>query len=285
MVYSQIYPISNPQSRLDNLASRLSVSLGKCPICENFTIFSNFTDNLRESGQCLICKSSNRQRQIAVTLLKVIHETKGIKFSSIHKFALKLPTASFLSDLKIYNAETTGSTHNLLAKYQDNYYASEYLGDDYQSGEIVNGILNQNLLKTSFETSSLDIVISSDVFEHIPDPYKGFAEIHRILKPGGRHIFTVPFYGDRYRDEIRTVIESDGSVNHLLPPSYHDDPIRPEGILVYVIFSMEMLMKLNDMGYQVKMYNMRNPCQGIFGNNAIIFEAIKCNSIDQSINR
>lgn len=281
MVYSQIYPISSLHSKLDNLVSRFSVSIGKCPICGNLTIFRDFTDNLRESGRCSLCKSSNRQRQLATTLLKALDETKGIRFSSVHEFALNLSTASALSDFKIYNTETTGSLHNLLGKFPDHYTASEYLGDDHQSGEVVNGILHQNLLKTSFEDASLDLVMSSDVFEHIPDPYKGFTEIYRILKPGGRHIFTVPFYGDRYRDEIRAMIESDGSINHLLPPAYHGDPIRPEGILVYVIFSMEMLMKLNAMGYQVKMYNMRNPYQGILGNNAIVFEAIKHDSIDR----
>lgn len=281
MTYSQIYPISNPHSKLDNLVSRSSISVGKCPICGNFTIFCNFTDNLRESGRCLFCKSSNRQRQLAATLLKTIHETKGLRFSSIHKFTLSLSTISVLSDFKIYNTETTGGLHNLLEKCPDCYTASEYLGNDYKSGDLVNGTLHQNLLETSFASALLDLVISGDVFEHIPDPYKAFSEIHRILKPGGRHIFTVPFYGDRYRDEIRAVIESDGSINHLLPPAYHGDPIRPEGILVYVIFSMEMLMKLNDMGYQVKMYNMRNPYQGILGNNAIVFEAIKYNFIDR----
>ncbi len=157
----------------------------------------------------------------------------------------------------------------------DNYIASEYLGDNYESGELVNGVLHQNLMETSFATSSLDIVMSSDVFEHIPDPYKAFAEIHRILKPRGRHIFTVPFYGSRYRDEVRATVNIDGTLNHVLPPIYHDDPVRPEGILVYTIFSMEMLMKLDNMGYQVRMYNTRNPFKGILGNNAIVFDTIK----------
>jgi SAM-dependent methyltransferase len=277
MLYPQIYPLSTPETTLDHLASRLSFSLGKCPICGKVTTFRDFTDNLRESGRCLVCNSSNRQRQIGATLLKAIYETKGLNFSSIDKFASKLSTSSVLSNLKIYNTETTGSIHNILGKFHDNYDASEYLGNEYKSGELVNGILHQNLIETSFETSSLDIVMSSDVFEHIPDPYNAFAEIYRILKPGGRHIFTVPFYGDRYRDEIRSIIESDGSLNHILPPMYHGDPIRAEGILVYVIFSMEMLIRLNDMGYQVRMYNMRNPYQGILGNNAIVFDTIKSN--------
>jgi hypothetical protein len=31
------------------------------------------------------------------------------------------------------------------------------------------------------------------VFEHIPRPYQAHAELLRILRPGGTHVFTAPF--------------------------------------------------------------------------------------------
>jgi SAM-dependent methyltransferase len=272
----QLYPIANPQKLLDYCAVKSTFSIGQCPVCGSPSIFLKFEENLRESGSCIVCRSRNRQRQIAQTFLGAIYESTGINTKSIGEFAKKSLSSRYLKkhNLQIYNTETTGSIHNVL-KNLDNYVASEYLGDNYKSGELVEGILHQNLMETSFATSSLDIVMSSDVFEHIPDPYKAFAEIYRILKPRGRHIFTLPFYGDRYRDEIRATVNLDGTLNHILPPIYHGDPIRPEGILVYVIFSMEMLMKLDEIGFEVRMYNMRNPIKGILGNNAIVFDAIK----------
>jgi SAM-dependent methyltransferase len=36
-----------------------------------------------------------------------------------------------------------------------------------------------------FENESFDVVILEAVIEHVPDPYKAFAEISRVLKPGG----------------------------------------------------------------------------------------------------
>lgn len=36
-----------------------------------------------------------------------------------------------------------------------------------------------------FGDSCFDVVISSHVYEHVPDPHRMFAEIHRVLKPGG----------------------------------------------------------------------------------------------------
>lgn len=273
----QIYPLTNSQLGWpEKLALKSSFGFGICPVCGKFTIFSNFTDNLRESGLCKVCRSNNRKRQMAFMLLEAIYETTGIKFSSVNEFTEQASQLEQFVNFRIYNTETTGSLHNYLTKLKG-YTASEYLGYDYESGETIHGILHQNLMNTSFEDSSFDFVMSSDVFEHIPEPYQAFSEVNRILKPGGRHIFTVPFYSDRYRDEVRAVLAEDGTVNNILPPVYHGDPIRAEGILVYVIFSIEMLCKLSDMGDRVRMYDVRNPLKGILGNNALVFEHIKTN--------
>jgi SAM-dependent methyltransferase len=271
----QIYPLNHHKnSWFDKFASKNTYTLGYCPVCGNLTTFLEFNENLRESGKCKFCHSINRNRQMAVLLLGAIQEAKKFKCRSIKELITKDIYREHLSDFKIYNTETTGCLHNFL-KELPNYTASEYLGTDYINGEIVNGILHQDLTNTSFVDCSFDIVLSSDVFEHIPDPYKGFQEIYRILKPGGRHIFTVPFYSDRYRDEIRATVNADGSINYILPPVYHGDPIRAEGILVYVIFSIEMLVKLSDFGYYSRIHNLNNYLQGILGRNAIVFDTVK----------
>lgn len=36
-----------------------------------------------------------------------------------------------------------------------------------------------------FDDSSFDIIVNSHVYEHVPDARRMFAEIHRVLKPGG----------------------------------------------------------------------------------------------------
>jgi SAM-dependent methyltransferase len=271
----QIYPLIHPKnSWLEEFAVTNTYTLGYCPICGQLTIFLKFNENLRESGRCKVCHSTNRNRQMAVLLLGVIKEAKGLKFKSIKELIKQANILEQLADFKIYNTETTGCLHNLL-KELPNYTASEYLGTEYISGEVINGILHQDLTNTTFADYSFDVVLSSDVFEHIPNPYEGFQEIYRILKFGGRHIFTVPFYSDRYRDEVRSKLQEDGSINHIMPPIYHGDPIRTEGILVYVIFSLEMLVKLSDFGYNSRMYNVNNYWQGILGHNAIVFDTIK----------
>ena len=40
-------------------------------------------------------------------------------------------------------------------------------------------------LNLPFADESFDVVVCSHVYEHVPDPVRMFAEIHRVLRPGG----------------------------------------------------------------------------------------------------
>lgn len=43
-----------------------------------------------------------------------------------------------------------------------------------------------------FEDNHFDCVLMSESLEHIPDEEKAISEVHRVLRPGGRVIITVP---------------------------------------------------------------------------------------------
>lgn len=49
-----------------------------------------------------------------------------------------------------------------------------------------------SLLALPFPAGLFDVVISSDVIEHTPDPYRATRELIRVLKPGGWFCLTVP---------------------------------------------------------------------------------------------
>ena len=78
----------------------------------------------------------------------------------------------------------------------ENNNVRSYLGLDIETGLDYQGakadvLWDGNIMP--FEDQSFDVVISTEVLEHVPDPEKYLAEIKRVLKPGGIFFFTVPF--------------------------------------------------------------------------------------------
>ncbi|UOY02009.1 class I SAM-dependent methyltransferase [Blastococcus sp. PRF04-17] len=74
-----------------------------------------------------------------------------------------------------------------------------WLGAIAEAGEAPAGaryeVVRGDLLHLPFPDASVDRVMASEVLEHIPDDATAFAEIVRVLKPGGRVAVTVPRYG------------------------------------------------------------------------------------------
>jgi SAM-dependent methyltransferase len=80
-------------------------------------------------------------------------------------------------------------------------------------GHILSEYPQVDMMALCFEAGDFDLVIHSDTLEHVSDPIKALTECRRVLKAGGRCIFTVPVVIDRLT-RSRTG----------LPPSYHGDP-------------------------------------------------------------
>lgn len=254
----QLYP-HNPRPRTEIESNALvTETQGRCSVCGKETQFTGWTEIFRESGFCQHCGSTNRQRQFGFILrrsLEIVEEDP------------------WPSSLSIYNTEGTGSLHGHLC-LTPGYQYSEYFGTGYQPGQIVKGIRHEDLQNLSFAQNSFDYVLTSDVLEHVPDPYQAHREIWRVLRSRGRHLFTVPFYPDRYFDEIRAYFK-EGELIHKEPPQYHSDPLRPEGVLAYTVFSLEMLLKVSAIGFLINTYVLYEPQYGIIGWNNLFFEAIK----------
>jgi SAM-dependent methyltransferase len=75
--------------------------------------------------------------------------------------------------------------------------ATEYIGVDYEGeghdhkDEPVD--IFYDGINLPFEDAKFDSVFSSEVFEHLFFLPRNLAEIHRVLKPGGKLLITVPF--------------------------------------------------------------------------------------------
>lgn len=71
-----------------------------------------------------------------------------------------------------------------------------YIGLDIESGlnyENVKADFLWDGTTMPFDNESFDVVVSTEVLEHVPSPDEYLLEIKRVLKPGGIFFFTVPF--------------------------------------------------------------------------------------------
>jgi len=261
------YPFAAAPSTLDRAVRRVGTLPIRCPVCHAFTIARGFTENLRETGTCRSCRATNRNRQLAAVAVRAASEQTGRTIRG-------LPALVDVPGFRIYNTESAGALHSAV-RTMPGYRCSEYFGPERTSGDLVGGVLHEDLMALSFDDASLDQVWTSDVLEHVPDPYLAHREIHRVLRPRGHHVFTVPFDQTGYLDDVRARHDERGELELLVDPIYHDDPVRPEGVLVYTIFSLEMLVRLSEIGFATRMYHLWEPWSGIVGCNALVFDAVK----------
>jgi SAM-dependent methyltransferase len=268
LVRATIFPIPSRawQERADRIAAfRGSVPI-RCNVCGRWSIIKAASDNFRESLHCGRCGSFNRQRQIADVLMRDRASSRGLR---------ALTTFARVERDRVYNTEARGALHDTL-RAMPGYVASEYFGPGHRGGELLDGIRHEDLQKLSFPDQSFDTVLSCDVFEHVPEPYVAHREIFRVLRPGGRHVFTVPFHAGVSRDEVRARPGPGGEPELLAEPVYHGDPQNPDlGVLVYTIFSIEMLARLAAIGFVPAIHRVHNRVLGIYGDNGFVFEAVK----------
>ncbi len=254
----------------DALAARAGRVPMRCLVCGRASLAEIRAANLRESCRCIRCGASNRQRQIAAVILAAGGPPRR---RSLAEFAATSPAS-------IYNTEAGGALHRVLSSAA-HYRCSEYLSPDTRAGAVVSGVEHQDLSALTFPGDSFDLVISGDVLEHLPHPYTAHREIRRVLRDGGRHVFTVPFDHRECLDQTRARRRADGTVEHILEPQYHEDPVHPEGALVYTIFGLEMLVQLRRIGFAVRVHHLHRPVHGILGDNALVFEAVRVGGDDQ----
>ncbi len=184
--------------------------------------------NWRERLECPICKMNNRQRLIS-TLIKQ------------HLCAKP--------DQSVYLMEQVTPVYNwVIAKFAEHkIIGSEYLGPEYEGGALINGIRHENIENMSFGNAEFDIIISNDVFEHVPNPSKAFSQCARILKKDGVMLATIPFHANSAESVKRAQIKN-GKPEKILPPVYHSNPVSP-GSLVFTDFGWDVLDAMKESGF------------------------------------
>lgn len=222
------------------LADRRGDERGGCSVCGAVTRFvrnswvlprelarvwpPEFVD--RESLFCSRCGSSRRVRRIADVLVGAYAERAACVAELVEE-------PSFRS-LRVAELNSIGRMHPFLAALPGLTYA-EYPEEDVTA--------------LSFPDASFDLVLTSDTMEHVADPIAGFREIRRVLRPGGRHVFTVPVDPRRAATSSREGLE----------PQHHGrggGPFalvtRRADMLAYTDFGTDVPELLRPLGYETE---------------------------------
>jgi hypothetical protein len=182
----------------------------------------------------------------------------GCQLNARMRASFSLLTPLFHSKSKIWIAEQSTAFYRSLTKRYEHLIGSEYFGKDYESGELLeNGLRNEDSTNTSFANGSLDGVLSFDVMEHLPRFETAINEAFRILRPNGVFFWTAPFNINIEETSIRSKLLPDGSIEHLMEPIMHGDPMNPSnGILCFQVFGWDILEMMRSAGFSEVKVNL-----------------------------
>ena len=137
------------------------------------------------------------------------------------------------------------------------------------------GVRYEDVTDLSFADASLDLIVSNDVFEHIPVPRAAFAECARVLRSGGTMIATIPFHSGAESSVVRAELTG-GGVRHLHPAAYHGNPVSSEGSLVFTDFGWDIIGSLAAVGFADSAVEVYGSAQyGHLGGGQLVFRAKK----------
>lgn len=215
---------------------------GRCPVCERPTVFVRTGASWREAVKCLRCRSSPRGRALLTVLDRVVPEWRR---------------------LSVFEAGTGGGLSEFLARSCPGYTGSLYF-KDVPRGETVGGVRSEDLEALTLDDAGVDVVITQDVLEHVFHPGRAFAEIARVLRRDGVHLFTVP-YDPRLAVSVTRAELGPGGVRHLLPPAYHDDVLDPAGVLVATDWGRDLAPRVQEWsGLETQVVEVHDRWRGIF---------------------
>jgi SAM-dependent methyltransferase len=168
----------------------------------------------------------------------------------------------------VYELSSRGALLRWLRRRFADVVVSEFF-DDVPRGAFRDGVQCQDVQRLTYPDDSFDVVTSTEVFEHVPDDHRAFREIHRVLRPGGVLVFTVPLSSSPRtleRAECR-----DGVIVHLVEPEYHSDRLRGRrAVLAFRTYGTDIVARLGVAGFEAHIETLNDAAHGIAGAPVII---------------
>lgn len=234
---------------------------GVCNVCGRAGRFFRDDPSLdRESLTCEHCRTTSRYRSIARGVLQAIHARTGIGAASI----AELPVRARVAKFRVYDTQApffyepaAYPLPTLLRRCEwIDVAVSSYRADQPPGASLADGVVNQNLERLTFADASFDLVVTSDVMEHVRLDDRAHAEIARVTAPGGVYLFTVPHFRDRRDTLVRVKVHDPDDASrdeYLTEPEYHGDANATDGkgALSYRSYGTVLDETLDRLGFDV----------------------------------
>ncbi len=212
----------------------------------------------RESTFCRLCGSSLRVRRITEVLLELYADRATTLEELVREPAFR--------ELRVAEINSIQLIHSYLAPLPRLAYSEYRPGSS--AGAVVGGVRNEDLTRLSYADDTFDLVLTSDTLEHVPDPVTAFRETRRVLRPGGRHVFTIPLVPSQRTTVVRAAVDDAGRPIHHRRPIYHgrgSGPLslvsREEDQLVFTDFGLDVVDVLREVGFnpEVRFLDLERP--------------------------
>jgi len=202
--------------------SQSSLHAAACPFCGPTLIvrLNNDDDGIR----CIRCTASTVHLSIGLALAEAVLDWPN------------MDSCEF---------SASGPLVDYLRRRSRTFSASEYYANT-ASGSLRNGIRCEDMQHLTYADASFDLITHTEVLEHVPDDRAALAELHRVLRPNGVMLFTVPLFGATTAERARLL---DGRIEHMAEPVYHTDPIRGEGVLAFRDYGFDIADRLVSAGF------------------------------------
>jgi len=193
----------------------------------------------KESDDCAFCGAKLRCRRLADVLLATYPTEPPA--SSIRQWVQR----DAIRALRVAEINRIDGLHEALKRLPHHAY-SEFLSG-VEPGSSHDGVRCEDLTRLSYADESFDLVLTSETLEHLPDLDAALREIHRVLAPGGLHVFTIPMLPVVARTFARARLRPDGSMETLARPISH--PGGDTGYPVFTEFGTDFPALLDAQGF------------------------------------
>ncbi len=191
----------------------------------------------KESSDCAWCGAKLRARRLARVVLDTY--PVGIPADSMVAWVRSAEARA----LRVAEINRIDGLHDALAQLPDLAFS------DFDP-EANSGVRSEDLTRLTYPDASFDLILTSETLEHVPDLNAALAEIHRVLAPGGRHLFTIPVLPGVSKTFARSVLKANGSIEHRAVTICH--PGGDVGYPVFTEFGSDFSEILERAGFQTK---------------------------------